>query len=78
MTLLLGCSLWNKCYRKFCRKYPNVAVPSKLIIYKLVAKFCATTSVIDKKKTKERHILTKEKLDKIGACLEAGLKKSLC
>jgi hypothetical protein len=35
-------SSWKKCHRKFHRKYPNAAIPSKSMIYKLVAKFCAT------------------------------------
>jgi hypothetical protein len=43
-----------------------------------VAKFRATGSVLDKKKTKKKsHILTEEKLYEIGARLEASLKKSL-
>jgi hypothetical protein len=39
-----------------------------------VAKFQATKSVLDKKKTKKYHILTKEKLGKIAAHIEASLK----
>jgi hypothetical protein len=57
------------------------------MIYKLVTKFRATGSVLDKKKKekkrkkklkKKRHILTEKKLDEIGARLEASPKKSLC
>jgi transposase len=52
------------------------------MIYKFVAKFRATGSVLDKKKTKKKkHILTEQKLDEIGAIgarLEASPKKSLC
>jgi transposase len=47
------------------------------MIYKLVAKFRATGSALDKKENKKRHILTEEKLDEIGARLEASPKKSL-
>lgn len=42
MTLLLSFSLWKKC----CRKYPNAAVPHKSTMYKSVAKFCATGSLV--------------------------------
>jgi hypothetical protein len=45
------------------RRLGDTAVLSKSMICKLVAKFCATGSVLDKKKTKKkRHILTEEKL----------------
>jgi transposase len=47
------------------------------MIYKLVAKFRATGSVLDKKKTKKRHILTEDELDEIGARLEASPRMSL-
>lgn len=67
-------SSWRKCCRKFRRKYPEVTVPCKSTIYKLVKKVHKTGSVLDKKKTRKRRILTEEMLDKIGARLEANPK----
>jgi hypothetical protein len=45
-----------------CHCGKNAAVPSKLRIYKLVAKSCAAGSVLDKKKTKKKHSLAEEKI----------------
>lgn len=67
-------SSWRKCCRKFHRKYPEVTVPCKATIYKMVGKVHKTGSVLDKKKSRKRRILTEEMLDKIGARLEASPK----
>jgi hypothetical protein len=70
-------SSWRKCCRKFRRKYPDLTVPCKSTIYKIVKKVRKTGSVLDKKKHRKRHILTEEILDDIGARLEASPKISL-
>jgi hypothetical protein len=70
-------SSWRKCCRKFRRKYPDVAVPCKATIYNMVEKVHKTGSVLDKKKSRKRHILTEEILDKIGARLGTNPKVSL-
>jgi hypothetical protein len=46
-------------------------VPCKATIYNIVTKLRSTGSVLDKKKYRKRYILTEEKLDDIGARLEA-------
>jgi hypothetical protein len=51
-------------------------VPYKATIYNIVTKLRSTGSVLDKKKSRKRHVLTEEKLDGIGARLEASPKKS--
>jgi hypothetical protein len=55
-------SSWKKFRRKFRRKYPNTAVPSKSIIYKKVAKFRANGSVLDMKKTKKKAYSDRTKI----------------
>jgi hypothetical protein len=39
--------------QKFCGKYPDAAVPSKFVIYKLMVKVYATQLVLDKNKIKK-------------------------
>jgi hypothetical protein len=50
----------RKCIRKFCRKYPDLLVPTVSCVSKLVKKWWATGSVCDKKKQSERIVLTDE------------------
>jgi hypothetical protein len=50
----------------------------KAVIHNITMKLLTTGSLRDKKENKKRQILTEEKLDVIGALLEASLKKSLC
>jgi hypothetical protein len=51
-------TFWSKCRRKFQRKLTESVVRSKAIIYGTVAKFRATGSVLDKMKTRKRHVTT--------------------
>jgi hypothetical protein len=58
----------------FHRKFPESVVPPKATVYRTVAKFCATESVLDKKKIQKRHILNKEMLHNTVIQSEASLK----
>jgi hypothetical protein len=49
----------------------------KATIYRIEAKFHETESVLDKKKTRRRHLLTEERPDNVGTRLEAN-RKSHC
>jgi transposase len=70
-------SSYRTCRRKFHQKFPDINVPSKSMIERLVKKFHNTGSVLDKKKNRKRSVLTAEKLDEIGASLESSPRKSL-
>jgi hypothetical protein len=61
--ILVQRSSWRKCRRKFHRKYPDSTVPCKAMIYNIVTKLRSAGSVLDKKKSRKRHVLTEEKLD---------------
>jgi hypothetical protein len=65
------------CWSKFYRKFSGSVAPSRATVHRTVAKFRTMKSVLDKKKTRERHVLTRETLHNIGAWLEATLRKSL-
>jgi hypothetical protein len=65
---------WMKCRRK----YPDDKVPCKATIHSIVTELHSSLSVMDKKKSRKRHIMAQEKLDDIGTrLLEVSPKKSL-
>ena len=68
---------YKKCRSKFRTRFPGGSVPSKSTIHRLVSKFRATGSVMDKKRKRTRRVLSEETLDDIGARLEACPKMSL-
>jgi ERCC4-type nuclease len=70
-------SSYKICRHKFHQKFPDVNVPSKSMIERLVKKFHSTGSVLNKKKNRKRSVLTAEKLDETGASLESSPRKSL-
>jgi hypothetical protein len=57
----------RKCWRKFRHKFLVERVPSRQTIHSLVNKLTLTGFVIDKKQKKLVLVLTKERLDDIGA-----------
>jgi hypothetical protein len=74
MILLHGVLHGDKCCKKFYRKS---TVLCKATIYDIVAKLYLTESVMDKKKSRGRHILTEEIIGDVGTRLEASQNKSL-
>ena len=50
----------------------DVPFRNRETIYKYVTMFRATDSVLDNKKTRRRHVLTEEKLAKIGDSLKTS------
>jgi hypothetical protein len=60
------------------RKYPNAAVPSKPMIHKFVATFCATRSGHENKtKKKKKTYHDGKSLDKKSAHLDTSRKNSM-
>jgi transposase len=66
----------GKCRRKFRTKLCDEGVPSRQTIHNLVNKLTRTGLLIDKKHKHKRRVLTKEKLDDIGARIEHIPRKS--
>ena len=62
---------------KIQTKYPNATFLNTTAIYKYVKRFLAASSTRDCKKVHGIPILTKKKLDIIGAGLETSPRKSL-
>jgi gas vesicle protein len=65
---------WGKYHRKFYRKN---TMSCKATIYDIVTKLYLTESVMDKKKSRGRHILTEEIIGDVSTRLEASQNKSL-
>ncbi|KAJ4449871.1 hypothetical protein ANN_01277 [Periplaneta americana] len=61
---------WRIVVRNFRQSFPDSPEPSKAMIYNLVKKFRATESVLDKKRTCVKRVLTEEMLDEIVHRLE--------
>jgi hypothetical protein len=70
-------SSWRKCHRKFSRKYADSTVACKAMIYNIVTNLCSVGSVLDKKKSKKRWVLTEGKFDDFGTLLKERPEK-LC
>lgn len=62
---------------KVFSKFPESAVPFKVTIYRTVATFRATGSVLHKTESQKGHVLTEETLLNIRARLETSSKMSL-
>jgi hypothetical protein len=74
--LYVKCGSARKQWGKFCRKFPEITVPSTTGIHKLVKTVRSAGSLPDKKPAKKKCcVLTEERLDEIEARLEhASLK----
>lgn len=53
---------WRKCGRTYHRKDYDSAVMRKEFTYNIVTKFHSTGLMMDRKKSRKRHVLTEEKL----------------
>ncbi len=60
---------YARCRLEFMRKFPGQDVPNKSSISRLVSKFRATGSVLNKERNRRRHVLTPEKIDAIKELL---------
>ena len=68
---------WRTVVTNFRQSFPDSPQPSKAMIYNyLVKKFLTTGSVLDKKRTYVKGVLTEEMLDEIGHRLERSPTKS--
>jgi diphthamide synthase subunit DPH2 len=65
-----------KSLRKCRRKFRDERIPRRQTIHNLVNKLKSTGLLINKKQKQKRRVLTKEKLDEIGARLEDTPRKS--
>ncbi|XP_067011906.2 uncharacterized protein [Anabrus simplex] len=63
--------------RLFQEKFPDVQVPGRTSIHRLVNKLRTTGSLLDKKRNKPRTVLTQETVSNIGNALERSPTKSL-
>ncbi|XP_069698769.1 uncharacterized protein [Periplaneta americana] len=61
---------WRTVISNFRQSFPDSPEPSKAMIYNLVKKVRTTGSVLDKKRTCVKRVLTEEILDEIGHRLE--------
>jgi hypothetical protein len=57
---------YKKCCPNFRPNSPDAPTPNTTEIYKYVEMFRATGSVVDRTRTRRRHVLTEEKLDEVG------------
>ena len=62
--------------RLFRGRFPDIRVPHRDTVRKLVNRFRETGSVLDRKPQRIRHVLTEENLDEIGKTLERSPRKS--
>jgi hypothetical protein len=65
------------CKRRFCHKYYSAKISASSTIFELVNKACSAGSSSDKKCTRQKAVLTEEKLDKTVTRLEHSPHKSL-
>ena len=63
--------------RLFRDRFPDIRVPHRDTVRKLVNRFREANSVIDRKPQRTRHVLTEENLNEIGQTLERSPRKSL-
>ncbi|KAJ4445408.1 hypothetical protein ANN_07213, partial [Periplaneta americana] len=63
--------------RRFLTEFPEVRLPSREAVRKLVNKLRETGSILDKKRRVKRRVLTEEKVGEVGERLEHSPQKSL-
>lgn len=62
-STFVHCSSWRKYHRIFCRKNLDCTMLTKAKIFNTIVKLHSTQSVVNKKKSRKRHVLTEWKLD---------------
>ncbi|XP_069683645.1 uncharacterized protein [Periplaneta americana] len=63
--------------QRFLTEFPEVRLPSREAVRKLVNKLRETGSILDKKRRVKRRVLTEEKVGEVGERLEHSPQKSL-
>ena len=63
--------------RLFRDRFTDIRAPHRDTVRKLVNRFRETSSVLDRKPQRTRHVLTEENIDEIGQTLERSPRKSL-
>ena len=75
-TYLLKRQNYERCVRKFWRRFPGNTVPSIHCVTRLFKKWRETGSVADKKKNQRKSVLTEETLADIEARMQISPRKS--
>jgi hypothetical protein len=75
-TYLPKKKFYERCARKFRRRYPEAIRPSKKCVLKLFNKWRETGSVLDKKKLCPKRALTEQRLEDIRVRMEISPRKS--